>query len=54
MTIEDKTIALVIFHSGSSSVEHVHNNFETIYVIDGEYYDEYGIHKQGDLLKSFF
>ena len=46
----DKSIALVRFHPGASAKPHLHNGFETIYVISGAYTDNSGTHIEGDLV----
>lgn len=47
---EDKTVALVKFLPGAFADAHLHKGFECIYVIDGEYEDETGKYKHGDLV----
>lgn len=48
--VEEKTIALVRFHPGASAQPHIHDGFETIYVISGAYSDDSGTHTAGDLV----
>ncbi|MEP7728556.1 cupin domain-containing protein [Marinomonas primoryensis] len=47
---EDKSIALVRFNPGAEAKPHIHNGFESIFVIEGSYQDEFGRHIEGDLI----
>lgn len=42
--------ALVRFHAGSQAALHEHQGVEYIYVIEGEFEDEMGVHRSGELL----
>jgi anti-sigma factor ChrR (cupin superfamily) len=45
-----RRVALVRFKPGSSAPAHRHTSFETIYVLDGEFTDEFGEHRQGEIV----
>ncbi len=45
-----RRLALVRFTPESSAPTHRHTSFETIYVLDGEYIDEYGKHQRGEIV----
>ncbi len=46
----EQSIALVRFQPGASAKPHLHNCFESIYVISGSYSDDNGNYSEGDLI----
>lgn len=45
-----RSVAFVRFEPGSSALPHRHASFETIVVLDGDYTDEFGMHRQGEVV----
>lgn len=45
-----RRVALVRFTPGSSAPAHRHTSFETIHVLEGAYTDEFGEHRQGEIV----